>query len=89
MSIMFLLLNSVLHNGGKEKGFFAFDKPLEKANTMSAFWVLIINIKKDRILKQNQIEQYYCIIHFTLPQHPQITALITKGKITSRPLSLP
>lgn len=39
----------------QEKGFSAFDKSFEKSNKMSFFWVLIIPIKKDGILKQNQI----------------------------------
>lgn len=56
---------------------------------MSFSWVLIINIKKDGILEQNQIEQYHCIIPFTLPQHPQITELVIKGKIINRPLLSP
>jgi len=88
MSTRFFLLKSVFHSGSKKKVSFAFDKPFEKEK-MSFFWVLIINIRKDGVLKQNQIEQYHCIIRFALPQHPQITVLITEGKITSRPLSLP
>lgn len=72
-----------------KKDFYAFNNFLKKGNYMSFSWVLIINIRKDGILNQNQTEQYHCIIPFTLPQHPQITELITKGKIMNRPLSLP
>lgn len=71
-----------------KKGFYAFNKLPEERQLHVIFLVLIINIKKDGILEQNQIEQYHCIIPFTLPQHPQITELITKGKIMNRPLSL-